>query len=262
MSTIQTFHYREMPVEFESIDGQLYANATAMCKPFGKTPYEWVRSERTARYMGALRKNPEATYELVITRNGGESPGTWIHEKLILKLAAWLNVDFEIWCDEKVSELLRTGAVTLHQPSYQIVDPIARAQRWIEEEQQRLVLAAEKEAFAIKAEYADLVLSSASELTTTLIAKELSMSAQALNKLLHSKAVQFKQGGVWVLYQKYADQQLARLRTYAYSDTKGQVRTSHYLVWTETGRWFIHKLANPAVTTGSQLMPVHTLPKL
>jgi len=39
--------------------------------------------------------------------------GTWIHEKLILKLAHWLDTDFELWCDEKISELLRDGSTSL-----------------------------------------------------------------------------------------------------------------------------------------------------
>jgi len=46
---------------------------------------------------------------LTETRIGGTNPGTWIHEKLILKLAQWLDVNFEIWCDERIAELMKHG---------------------------------------------------------------------------------------------------------------------------------------------------------
>ncbi len=45
--------------------------------------------------MEALSKNYGTV--LTDTKTGGDNQGTWIHEKLILKLAQWLDVDFEIW---------------------------------------------------------------------------------------------------------------------------------------------------------------------
>ncbi len=46
---------------------------------------------------------------MVQTRQGGVNAGTWINEKLILKLAQWLDIDFEIWCDERIAELIKKG---------------------------------------------------------------------------------------------------------------------------------------------------------
>ncbi|WP_460618836.1 KilA-N domain-containing protein [Hymenobacter ruber] len=99
-------------IEFELIDGQLMANATAMCTAFGKRAQHWLDLGQTKRYISALEAKPEIP-ALVETRQGGSNPGTWINERLILKLAAWLNVDFEIKCDEWVAELLRTGKVEM-----------------------------------------------------------------------------------------------------------------------------------------------------
>ncbi|WP_185817033.1 KilA-N domain-containing protein [Hymenobacter metallilatus] len=125
-------NYNGFPIEFEMINGQLMANATAMCAIFGKRPAHWLDLEGTKRYIKALDARsgiPTPTNEsvsgfptptsksefrtLVEVRNGGTNYGTWIHERLILKLAQWLNVDFEIQCDEWVAELLRTGQVEL-----------------------------------------------------------------------------------------------------------------------------------------------------
>lgn len=107
-----TKSYHGFTIEFELIDGQLMANATAMCAVFGKRPAKWLELESVKRYVGALEAKSEIR-TLVETRQGGANPGTWIHERLILKLAQWLNVDFEIQCDEWMGELLRTGRVAL-----------------------------------------------------------------------------------------------------------------------------------------------------
>ena len=113
MGDIQKFQYSGTPMEFEIINGQVFANATIMCQHFSKRPSHWLQLESTKRYLSALEKSVSGNTALVDTRIGGANSGTWIHEKLILKLAQWLDVDFEIWCDEKLAELLRTGSVSL-----------------------------------------------------------------------------------------------------------------------------------------------------
>lgn len=107
-----TKDYHGFNIEFELIDSQLMANATAMCAVFGKRAQHWLDLAQTKRYINALEAKPEFP-ALVEIRQGGINPGTWIHERLILKLAQWLNVDFEIQCDEWMAELLRTGRVAL-----------------------------------------------------------------------------------------------------------------------------------------------------
>jgi hypothetical protein len=112
MHELITKSYNGFEIEFELIDGHLMANATAMCAAFGKRAQHWLDLGATKRYISALEAKPEIP-ALVETRQGGINPGTWINERLILKLAGWLNVDFEIQCDEWVAELLRTGKVEL-----------------------------------------------------------------------------------------------------------------------------------------------------
>jgi hypothetical protein len=88
------------------------ANATLMCAAFDRRANDWQNLKGTQRYIEAVtRKNGFGENELVTTKTGGNNTpqGTWIHEKLILNLARWLDVDFEVWCDEKIAELLRTG---------------------------------------------------------------------------------------------------------------------------------------------------------
>ena len=93
-----------------------------------------------------------------------------------------------------------------------------------------------------KALYADSVLESISCYTTTQIAKELGMTAQELNRWLCAERIQYYQSGQYMLYAEYAHRGLAKSRT---------VHTRMYLVWTETGREFIHLRAKGVRELGS-----------
>ena len=96
-----------------------------------------------------------------------------------------------------------------------------------------------------KAQYSDEVLCSVSCLTVTQIAKELGMTGNALNKLLCQKGIQYAQSGQYLLYAEYARKGLAQNRTHMYTNADGQTVTRTYLVWTEAGRDFIHRLVEP-----------------
>lgn len=105
----------------------------------------------------------------------------------------------------------------------------------------------EKEIAALRpmAEYAEEVLLSETCLTTRQIAKELGMTAQALNRLLKAHHIQFRQRGQrgqWMMYPEYADKGLAQNRTFPYRDSKDKAQTQTYMVWTERGRLFIHTM--------------------
>ena len=105
-----------------------------------------------------------------------------------------------------------------------------------------------------KAIYSDNVLDSVSCFTTTLVAKELGITAQELNRSLCALHIQYYQSGQYMLYAEYAHMGLAKCRTRynAFLDPKcdgrkekmGKAVTHTYLVWTEKGRKFIHDLAH------------------
>ena len=95
-----------------------------------------------------------------------------------------------------------------------------------------------------KAEYCDEVLESISCLTTTQIAKELSMTVSDLTRVLEHQKVMYKQGRHWLLYADFARKGYAKSRTSSYRDLEGDLHTCTYLVWTEAGRRFIHRLCH------------------
>ncbi len=104
----------------------------------------------------------------------------------------------------------------------------------------------EIKAIAPKAEYYDTVLESTGTLLTDQIAKDMGMTAQKLNKILHEKKIQFKRDGQWVLYSAYAGNGFTETRTIAHSSPKsdGTFGTSLQTRWTQKGRKFIYELLN------------------
>lgn len=115
------------------------------------------------------------------------------------------------------------------------------------EEQHKLI-----DELAPKAEYADEVLESVSCYTTTQIAKELGMTVYDLTRELIGRKVMYKQSGQYMLYAEYARKGYARSRTHLHRDNEGNVYTEMYLVWTEEGREFIHRLIETPPETQSQ----------
>ncbi|MBO4464548.1 MAG: phage antirepressor KilAC domain-containing protein [Prevotella sp.] len=105
------------------------------------------------------------------------------------------------------------------------------------EEQDRAI-----EALAPRAAYCDEVLDSVSCFTTTQIAKELDMTVHDLTRLLLAKKVMYKQSGQYMLYADLARKGYARNRTHGHYDAEGDHHTLTYLVWTERGRRFIHRI--------------------
>jgi phage antirepressor YoqD-like protein len=109
------------------------------------------------------------------------------------------------------------------------------------------LLTNEVKQLAPKAEYTDKVLQSTSTYTMTQVAKELGMSAVALEKKLHDKGIIFRQSGQWVLYAKYQNKGYTKPRTHQYMHSDGTTGTNTITVWTEKGRKFIHGEMNETV---------------
>ena len=91
-----------------------------------------------------------------------------------------------------------------------------------------------------KATYYDLILQCPDLVSTTVIAKDYGMSAAKFNNLLHENGVQFKQGGVWVLYRDYDHFGYTSTKTHNYSDSVGVQHSKPHMYWTQKGRLFLY----------------------
>lgn len=93
-----------------------------------------------------------------------------------------------------------------------------------------------------KASYYDVVLNCADLVAISVIAKDYGWSANHLNRYLHEKGVQYKQGNIWLLYQQYAELGYTSTKTHSYPGNDGTIHTKVHTYWTQSGRLFIYGL--------------------
>lgn len=116
MNNIIPFHYDGQPVRFNS-DG--WINATDVARRFGKKPVKWLELPSTKSYMAALSRHlgfdvRKSDFKLVEASRVRGQAGTWLHPKLAVAFARWLDDDFAVWCDLHIDALLR-GELTEKQ---------------------------------------------------------------------------------------------------------------------------------------------------
>lgn len=111
-----------------------------------------------------------------------------------------------------------------------------------QEQEKRKALEQKVEEDKPKIEYHDCVLNKSGLIATSIIAKDLGMSAQKLNKILNDKKIIYKDSTkVWKVYSNYE-----WLMTEGYADYVSYTEESAKptLKWTEKGRqWIIEQLA-------------------
>ena len=118
-------------------------------------------------------------------------------------------------------------AIALNELNNNIIRPL---------EEQNAVQAQQIAEYEPKATYYDLILQTQNVISVTQIAKDYGKSATWLNSWLHENGIQYKVGGTWVLYQKYADKGYTKTKT-DYSNE----RSWHHTYWTQKGRLFLYE---------------------
>lgn len=93
-----------------------------------------------------------------------------------------------------------------------------------------------------KADYLDRILKSKGLMNITQIAKDYGMSAYALNNILHSLKVQYKQSEQWLLYSKYHSKGYTHSETIPIIKSNGINDTKIHTKWTQKGRLFLYDL--------------------
>ncbi|MGG4142981.1 phage antirepressor KilAC domain-containing protein [Paenibacillus algorifonticola] len=216
----------------------------------GKDVCEVLDIKNTSQALSGLDDDEKLLYTLHI---GGQQRNVMLVSlsglySLVFKSSKPNAKAFRRWVTHEVLPSIdKTGRYEVAPaPSYQIEDPIARAERWIEEEKARVALQLETEQQALilaeqapKVSYYDEILRSTNTMVVTLIAKDYGLKGEELNAILKEAGVQHKVGGQWVLRQAYVREGYAR------SDT-GINRNTGYVFtntrWTQKGRLFIHEL--------------------
>lgn len=108
------YDYNGTEITFQH-GANVMVNATEMAKSFGKRTPDWLRTEQTQEFIEELSKVRKCVLaDLVVVRNGGNNPGTWMHEDVAMEFARWLSPKFAIWCNDRIKELLTQGVTTIN----------------------------------------------------------------------------------------------------------------------------------------------------
>ena len=108
------------------------------------------------------RINPKGVASIYTLTKGGNQKLTYINEsnlyKVIFQSRKPQAEEFTEWVTGEVLPTIRkTGSYSLQKDSYMIEDPIERAKRWIEEQEERKALENENKAMKPKARFAEAV---------------------------------------------------------------------------------------------------------
>ena len=264
--TTQVFAYNNNPISFQIGSFETMISATQMCKSFNRRPNDYLVLQSTIELVRAItRKTGISEYQLVTKRRGSteNGGGTWMHETIALDFAQWLSVDFKLWCIDRTKELLRFGITATEEmlikaatdPGFvlammkQIKDGYKLTTELTERNKQ---LEQEAEQNASKVEFYDKLQSindnehAKKVYPVSQIARELKISATALNKLLLKKGLISKINGSRYIADKYKDCGYTVARktlTNGRNEDDEQVQVEvHYVAWTQKGRAFILSL--------------------
>ncbi len=91
-----------------------------------------------------------------------------------------------------------------------------------------------------KASYYDVVLNCKDLVAISVIAKDYGWSANRMNRYLSENGVQYKQGKIWLLYQRYAEKGYTSTKTFSTPGSDGDLHNHVHTYWTQAGRLFIY----------------------
>lgn len=227
-----------------SVDGQLVTNSRDVAEMVGKAHDQLMRSIRTyVEYLTSAKMQTlgffiPSTYEdskgesrpcFLLTKKGCDMVANKMTgEKGVLFTAAYVT-KFE----EMERQLAHRLPTSYKEALVALLEEVEKRERI---ETKNLVLEQQVMELKPKATYYDLILQNKSLLTATQIGKDYGMGAPKFNQLLHKFGIQYKQGGVWLLYAKYQDRGYTQTHTYALDEEYSKINTK----WTQKGRLFLY----------------------
>ncbi|OZS79476.1 Rha family transcriptional regulator [Tetzosporium hominis] len=227
-----------------SVEGQLVTDSRDVAEMVGKSHDQLMRSIRTyVDYLDSAKLQTQnffipSTYTsaqnkempcYLLTKKGCDMVANKMTgEKGVLFTAAYVT-KFE----EMEKQLAHRLPTSYKEALVALLEEVEKRERI---ETKNLVLEQQVMELKPKATYYDLILQNKSLLTATQIGKDYGMGAPKFNQLLHKFGIQYKQGGVWLLYAKYQDRGYTQTSTYALDEEYSKINTK----WTQKGRLFLY----------------------
>lgn len=184
--------------------------------------------------------------------NGGQQEMTFIDEGNVYRLITHSKLPsaekFENWVFDEVLPTIRKHGMYAIDDIIQNPDLAINALIALKEEREKRkelenAVAVQTQQIAElqpKASYYDVVLNCKDLISISKIAKDYGKSAIWLNKWLHDHDIQYKQGDMWLLYQKYAERGYTSTKTCPYNGNNGETHCKPHTYWTQKGRLFIY----------------------
>lgn len=98
---------REYNGQIFTFNDEGWINATGVAEKHGRRIDKWMASAETQEYIAVLceiTNTPKAGY---LKAKRGVGGGTWLHPRLGVMFARWIDPRFAIWCDSQTDDLLR-----------------------------------------------------------------------------------------------------------------------------------------------------------
>lgn len=81
-------------------------NATEVASKYSKRTVDWLSLESTKQYIKDLCEHLKCEESSLLKAKKGNNGGTWLHPKLAIRFAQWLDGKFAIWCDEQIDNII------------------------------------------------------------------------------------------------------------------------------------------------------------
>ncbi|MCL1964921.1 MAG: phage antirepressor KilAC domain-containing protein [Firmicutes bacterium] len=260
---LQIFNYQQNEVRVVLRGGDPWWVAKDVCEVFGETNRNRAMQSLDEDEKGYTQMNtPGGVQQLAIVNEAGlysllfamqPAKARGVSEEYVLEREKKLR-QFKRWVTHEVLPSIRkTGMYATPEAAEKLLnDPDFLIAALEEIKAIRIKNAALAETVSIqkqqiaemkpKASYYDVVLNCKNAVAVTTIAKDYGKSGQWLNDHLHSLGIQFKQGNIWLLYQKYAEKGYTCTKTHSYPANSGEVHSKVHTYWTQKGRLFIYEL--------------------
>lgn len=239
--TRETFNYKGHDITFQLGNKEVMINATEMSRPFNKQPRDYLKSNSTKQFITALAKKTNVLLtDLVVVTKGGIDSGTWLHETLALDFAMWLNVDFKLWCNERIKELLTHGFTATPKTLEDLANNpdliIQLATNLKKEREQKEILELEIETkHKPRSQFVDQLFNSNSLVTMSQACKILGLpfGRNTLFKSLRERGILFKSSNE--PKQIYIDKGYFKVKEVSYPDKEGNLRIGLQTYVTQKG---------------------------
>ena len=108
---VVNFIYQEKQIDFlPNGNDNVMVNATQMAKVFGKKVEPFMRNESTQNFILECLKSENCSFLSIKKEedliDSKQKSGTWMHQILALKFAAWLDPSFELWIYMTINKIL------------------------------------------------------------------------------------------------------------------------------------------------------------